>query len=80
MLVNQGGDMENTIAQPTLENKVQLVLVATDRCDRCNARALAIAIKNDLGLLFCGHHLREHEPQLAIQGFSIAAQKLDESF
>jgi hypothetical protein len=82
MLVNQGGDMEDTVTQPKLKNKAQPKLVAADRCDRCNARALAIASKamdsKVFELLFCGHHLREHEPELAIKGFSIWQNKPSE--
>lgn len=36
-------------------------LCAGDRCDRCGARAYAVARLEGGGeLLFCGHHWREH--------------------
>ncbi|WP_106847861.1 hypothetical protein [Blastococcus sp. Marseille-P5729] len=36
-------------------------LKATDRCDRCGARATNRAtLANGLELLFCGHHAREY--------------------
>ncbi|WP_153505917.1 DUF7455 domain-containing protein [Cumulibacter manganitolerans] len=39
----------------------QIELKATDRCDRCGARATSRAtLSNGLELLFCGHHAREY--------------------
>lgn len=49
-----------------------LDLTAQDRCDRCGARALAVAKKFGLSdLLFCGHHLHEHEDALLRQDWII---------
>ena len=40
-------------------------LDASDRCDRCGARALVRAVlPNGLDLLFCGHHAREYDAAL----------------
>jgi len=37
-----------------------------DRCDRCGAQAYVRVVLASSGgeLLFCGHHARQHEPQL----------------
>lgn len=44
----------------------QTELKATDRCDRCGARATNRAVlANGLELLFCGHHAREYSTALA---------------
>lgn len=37
---------------------------ATDRCDRCGARALARVELISGELLFCGHHFRKHRAVL----------------
>lgn len=34
--------------------------VATERCDRCGAKAKTIATKGIMELYFCGHHATEH--------------------
>lgn len=41
-------------------------LNALDRCDRCGAQAYVRVVLESSGgeLLFCGHHARQHEPQL----------------
>ncbi|MET1155482.1 hypothetical protein [Arthrobacter sp.] len=41
-------------------------LTAMDRCDRCGAQAYVRVVLASSGgeLLFCGHHARQHEPQL----------------
>jgi hypothetical protein len=45
-----------SMLKPKEEEQVWL-LDATDRCDRCAAQAYVKVIgKNDLSLLFCGHH------------------------
>ena len=45
--------------------EAQTELKATDRCDRCGARATSRAtLSNGLDLLFCGHHAREYESAL----------------
>jgi hypothetical protein len=37
-----------------------------DRCDRCGARAyVRVVLPNDLELLFCAHHGRQHAAALA---------------
>ena len=41
-------------------------LTAVDRCDRCGARAyVRVMLPNDLELLFCAHHNRQHAAALA---------------
>jgi hypothetical protein len=41
------------------------LLTREDRCDRCGAEAQVLAMLTTGGeLLFCGHHAREHRPQL----------------
>jgi hypothetical protein len=50
-----------------------MALNATDRCDRCMAQAVAsVDSLNWLStLLFCGHHLAEHLPELTRLGVLI---------
>lgn len=49
--------MTTTLTRPAL--------TAADRCDRCSAAAKVRAVLPAGGeLLFCGHHLREHEDKL----------------
>ena len=45
---------------------------AQDRCDRCPARAVAAANKDRLELLFCRHHIREHNLVLEMEGWTIS--------
>lgn len=50
-----------------------MILNADDRCDRCRAQAYVVLSVHvpDCGnreLLFCGHHYRQHERQLAYSG------------
>ncbi|GAB3299374.1 hypothetical protein EK0264_17835 [Epidermidibacterium keratini] len=48
-------------------------LKATDRCDRCGARATTRAtMASGLELLFCGHHAREYEAALKDQEFALS--------
>lgn len=54
----------------TLE--VEVTLDAGDRCDRCGAQAVAMAMMaSGSQLLFCGHHLRAHEAGLRAASASI---------
>lgn len=52
-------------------------LNALDRCDRCGAQAYVRVVLESSGgeLLFCGHHARQHEPQLK----SLASEWQDET-
>ena len=51
-------------------------LTASDRCDRCGARAyLRVVLPAGGELLFCAHHGRAHEPALR----AVDAEILDES-
>lgn len=54
----------------TLEKAATLVVA--DRCDRCGAQAKIRASKDDMELLFCGHHIRVYEDALILQGFSLS--------
>lgn len=48
------------------------VLTATDRCDRCGARAyLRVTLPGGGELLFCAHHGRTHEDALIAADASI---------
>ena len=46
-------------------------LTADDRCDRCNAQAIFLTRKDELEMLFCVHHLRQHKEKLIDAGFAI---------
>ena len=53
-----------------------MVLNADDHCDRCGARAyvvLSVAVSDcgDREQLFCAHHYRQHEGQLAYSGVQV---------
>lgn len=51
-------------------------LTASDRCDRCGARAyLRVVLPGGGELLFCAHHGRAHESALR----AVEAEILDES-
>lgn len=45
-------------------------LLAVDRCDRCSAAAKTRLVKliddEQLDIIFCDHHFRQHEPRLLI--------------
>lgn len=60
----------------TLEREVDAVkeLLATDRCDRCNAQAYHRATRGEGELLFCNHHANEYGPALIAQGFILEDQ------
>jgi hypothetical protein len=45
-----------------------LPLLAFDRCDRCGAQAYArVTFESGAELLFCAHHMREHEDKIREQ-------------
>lgn len=46
-------------------------LTNQDRCDRCPAAAGAVVVTGSGTLLFCNHHLNQHEPKLAELGLEI---------
>jgi hypothetical protein len=51
-------------------------LTATDRCDRCGARAyVRVVLPSRLELLFCAHHHRQYAPALT----EIAVEIRDET-
>ena len=41
---------------------------ALDRCDRCVGQAYIAYRKNDLELLFCLHHSKQHNLALEVEG------------
>lgn len=45
---------------------------AQDRCDRCAARALASADRDGMELLFCMHHIKEHNLALEMSGWTVS--------
>jgi hypothetical protein len=52
------------------------VLTRQDRCDRCGAQAYVKAtLGDDLTLLFCGHHFRDHELKLVASGAAILDER-----
>lgn len=60
-----------TATAPTAEH-MTATLTRQDRCDRCGAQAFVRAtLTDDLTLLFCGHHYRNHQDGLAAAGARI---------
>lgn len=50
----------------TTDVRTAALFNATDRCDRCPARATTRAVLRDGGeLVFCDHHLGQHRDALA---------------
>jgi len=72
-VMNEGGKMEKVLTKSKSDAAMQdeFELKVSDRCDRCGAQAFGAAFKDGMDILFCGHHLREHSPALAMQGFHI---------
>lgn len=54
-----------------LVKDIQQEVLVPGFCDRCGAKAVVLAAKGDLVLLFCAHHYRENEEGLKAKGFSI---------
>lgn len=54
-----------------------MALSALDRCDRCMAQAVvqADSLNWMTSLLFCGHHLGEHLPELTRLGVVIMDER-----
>jgi hypothetical protein len=64
---------EDTLETTTVDSVAKhRALTGFDRCDRCGAEAFVLADFFGSELTFCGHHGREYEEQLVIQGFSIS--------
>lgn len=60
----------------TLVDEIEVVsLTAEDRCDRCAARALHVARKDEMELLFCGHHEHEFGPSMLTNGWRILSDQ-----
>lgn len=41
------------------------------RCDSCGAQAFGAVTKDDMLLLFCGHHLNKHSSKLVSDNWDI---------
>lgn len=63
--------MDTMIKDKTINDLASKDLSLADRCDQCGAQAWVRAYKDDLELLFCGHHGNEHFPALFSQGFIV---------
>lgn len=48
-----------------------VALLATDRCDCCFSAALGVALKDDLELMFCLHHLKQYRASLESNGWDV---------
>ena len=60
----------------TADEVVAVMLTATDRCDRCGARAyVRVLLPSRLELLFCAHHNRQYASELT----KIAVEIRDET-
>ena len=74
--MSTGGFWRRGRARPDPECEEAATLAATDRCDRCGARAyVRVLLPSRLELLFCAHHTREHGHALA----EIAVEIQDET-
>lgn len=54
-------------------------VAATDRCDRCGAKAYVRADApgdEGLSLRFCSHHGKEHAPALKEKGFKVSGEEM----
>lgn len=51
--------------------KKELTLLNTDRCDRCQAQAYLVAMKDKFELMFCAHHGTEFLAGLKSDGWDI---------
>lgn len=49
-------------------------LDSLDRCDRCGAAALVRAVKDEMSLLFCGHHANKAAATLIETGWKLDDQ------
>jgi len=49
----------------------QVELTATDRCDKCGARAMVRATLKTGELYFCGHHAKETGYTLVLQAIEV---------
>jgi hypothetical protein len=49
----------------------QVELTATDRCDKCGARAMVRATLKTGELYFCGHHAKETGYTLVLQAVEV---------
>jgi hypothetical protein len=51
------------------------LFTAKDRCDRCGAQAKTLALFVAGYLLFCGHHTKQYQEQLAHTGAEIETEE-----
>ena len=64
--MSAGGFWRRGRTSPEPDYEDAATLAATDRCDRCGARAyVRVLLPSRLELLFCAHHNREHARALA---------------
>jgi hypothetical protein len=61
------------MTETTVETQVSL-FTAKDRCDRCGARAVTLALFVAGPLLFCGHHTHEYLPALIAAGAEVETE------
>jgi hypothetical protein len=65
--------MSSALTSPSSDTAA--ALTASDRCDRCGARAKSLVVLATGGqLLFCGHHTRQHAEVLRQHAAAILAQ------
>jgi hypothetical protein len=60
--------------QTTETRAIPALFTAKDRCDRCGARAVTLALFVAGPLLFCGHHTHEHLPALIAAGAEVETE------
>lgn len=58
-----------------IKEKVQYLLTAVDRCDRCSAQAYVKATGVSGELYFCGHHFAGMEEALSKWAFEIIDER-----
>lgn len=59
------------VVDEVIDDTPMIALNALDRCDRCNARAVTEATKEDLTLLFCYHHKQIHTNALVDKDWTV---------
>lgn len=53
-------------------NNASVEFTAEDRCDRCIGKAMMLASKNNLELLFCFHHMKKHQDDLLLDDWELS--------
>jgi hypothetical protein len=79
--------MNDTLVKDEAATSFHRPMILADRCDQCPnhcSQAFVRAVKTFVGydgvekeheLLFCGHHYREHEPSLVMDGWLIQDER-----